>query len=201
MAIDVVTPPKTNKMSSNTNTTNNQNKPRLLHDTLHQIPVSVRFPISGTISNALFLVGYNLCVEYFENDMKGITAARIYSIVYVLFIPIAHALSSLIVFGWPSPYLPNLISNSPIGLSAMVIGTFCTGYFDKIELESTIDTFFVNVGIATAKGDQEDGSNNGDQFYCSLIVMAITGIWSYLLAVYINTPSSSDGKKDPKKEL
>ena len=206
MAIDVVSPKRHNSTNNGTTTTTNGGsveKPKLLHDSLHNIPQSIRFPLSGTLSNILFLYGFNTLVEIFDNpDTYNIPAARIYSIFYVCFIPIAHGLNSLLVFGWPTNnYIPSLLSNAPIGLTAMVIGTFCTGYFERIHLERSIDQFFINIGLVSSTNHPLDDDYESD-FYCSLIVMAITGIWSYLLSVYVNssTPSTSDSDKNKKKK-
>ena len=188
MAIDVTTPGKTNDK----NATNSSQPARLLHESLHQIPQGIRFPLCGAISNALFLTIFNTSVGALESD--SLTASNIYSIVYCLFIPMAHALNCGIVFGWPSPYLPNLAANAPIGLSAMVLGTVLTGYLDNIGMEATIDQFLLNVGIVQQPEEDEEKS----EFYCSLIVMAVTGVWSYILSVYVNSSSSS---KLPSSDL
>ena len=191
MAIDVPTNKTMNEEGGEKPT-----KPRLLHDSLHEIPQSFRFPIAGILSNVLFIAGFNACVEKFESD--ALPAGTIYSILYCLFIPVGHALSSLIVFGWPSPYLPNLLSNAPIGLTAMAIGTYFTGYFEKIQLEATIDQFLLGVGIVSQPEPDEEGS----EFYCSLIVMGITAVWSFLLSVYVNgSDSSSSSTSKKEKEL
>ena len=191
MAIEVPTNKTMNEEGGEKTT-----KPRLLHDSLHEIPQSFRFPIAGILSNVLFIAAFNACVEKFESD--ALPAGTIYSILYCLFIPVGHALSSLIVFGWPSPYLPNLLSNAPIGLTAMAIGTYFTGYFEKIQLEATIDQFLLGVGIVSQPEPDEEGS----EFYCSLIVMGITAVWSFLLSVYVNgSDSSSSSTSKKEKEL
>ena len=94
---------------------------------LHDVPQTVRFAIAGFLCNFGFLGGFNLAVNHLD---KYYAASTIYSIYYVFFIPVGHAINSLIVFGWPKPYLPSLLSNAPIGLTAMMLGTFFTGTYN-----------------------------------------------------------------------
>jgi hypothetical protein len=68
---------------------------------------------NGLLSNVLFMLCYNWCVEKFT----FVAPPTMYSIVYLVFIPIGHALVSLLVFGWPEKYIPSLLSNFPIGLT------------------------------------------------------------------------------------
>lgn len=60
-------------------------------------------------------------------------APTMYSIVYLVFIPIGHAMVSLFVFGWPEHYCPSLMSNFPIGLTAIGIGGGLTAWLDSID--------------------------------------------------------------------
>jgi hypothetical protein len=166
-------------------------KPRLLHESLHVIPQTLRFGATGAFGNVLFLLGYNLCLSAWESPR--FPASRIYAIFYCIFIPIAHALNSVLVFGWPQHYLASLVSNAPIGLSAMLIGTACTGYLDQIHFERTIHQFI------SSSDDLWNTQDHKEQFYSSLIVMAITGLWSYALAMWVNTTPAHD--KASKKEL
>ena len=194
MAIDVATP------GGNGNTTTcaaetAKPRPRLLHDSLEQIPQSIRFPLCGVLSNAIFLAGFNAAVDAFESE--SLPAARIYSLFYCLYIPFGHALVSLLVFGWPTPYLPSLASNAPIGLTAMAVGTLLTGYLDRIQLEGAIDRFLVDVGVVA----QPEPDAERSEFYCSLIVMAVTGVWTYVLSIYVNGSSAAtEDKKGEKRD-
>ena len=163
------------------------------HRSLNQIPQGPRFGISGALCNVIFIAGFNACVEAFESpDMP---ASRIYSLFYCAYIPVGHAINSLLVFGWPEKYLPSLMSNAPIGLTAMMLGTVLTGYFDRIGFEHTADQFLINIGVVSEPEPDEERS----EFYSSIVVMIITGVWSYLLSVWVN---AAPAKKKPEgKEL
>lgn len=132
-------------------------------------------------------------MEAFESpDMP---ASRIYSLFYCAYIPVGHAINSLLVFGWPEKYLPSLMSNAPIGLTAMMLGTVLTGYFDRIGFEHTADQFLINIGVVSEPEPDEERS----EFYSSIVVMVITGVWSYLLSMWVN---AAPAKKKPEgKEL
>jgi hypothetical protein len=82
-------------------------KPRLLHESLHVIPQTLRFGATGALGNVLFLLGYNFCLSAWESPR--LPASRIYAIFYCMFIPIAHALNSVLVFGWPQHYVASLV--------------------------------------------------------------------------------------------
>lgn len=80
--------------------------------TLTKIPMQVRFGIAGAFGNIIFLCLYNFAV----NKLDGIyPASTVYMAVYLLFIPVTHAVVSLLVFGWPRNYITSLMSNVPIG--------------------------------------------------------------------------------------
>ena len=76
------------------------------------------------------MVAYNSAVVQFEGLA---TSSTIYSIVYLIFIPVGHAFISLFVFGWPERYIPSLMSNAPVGLTAIAIGAALTAYLDKMD--------------------------------------------------------------------
>lgn len=182
MGIDVM-PPKSEEAP----------KLRLLHESLNKVPQGPRFGISGALCNIIFIAGFNACVEAFESP--SMPASRIYSIFYCCYIPIGHAINSLLVFGWPEKYLTSLMSNAPIGLSAMMLGTLLTAYFDRVHFEHTADQFLINIfGFVEPEPDEERS-----EFYSSLVVMVITGIWSYLLSIWVNSAPMT--KKPEKKEL
>lgn len=90
------------------------------------------------------------------------------------------------------------MSNAPIGLTAMMLGTILTGYFDRIHLEHKADQFLINnfgfLGFNEPEPDEERS-----EFYSSLVVMVITGVWSYLLSVWVNAAPAT--KKPAGKEL
>lgn len=138
------------------------------------------------------MITYNKAVTHFHL----IAPSTIYSVVYFCFIPIGHALVSLLVFGWPEKYFPSLISNFPIGLTAIAIGSVLTAYLDKIDLNTRIEDYIrdnFSFSKMPARADEEQG-----EFYSSLLVLVVTSVWTYLLSVYVNSPPQS---KYDKKEL
>lgn len=169
-------------------------QPRLIHPSLHQIPMQARFGLAGLLSNVIFMVLYNVSVAKFEHLYA---ASAIYSVVYFFFIPISHALSSGIVFGWPKKYFPNLISNYPIGLTAIAIGAACTAYLDRIGFNEMVEDMIRSWSWSTLEKVATDEDEKGE-FYSSLLVLVITSVWSYVLSVMINTPSEA---ADHEKEL
>jgi len=167
--------------------------PRLLHPTLHKIPMHVRFGLNGFISNVGFMVAYNMAVVHFQEKAESST---IYSIVYLIFIPVSHALISLLVFGWPDRYVPSLMSNAPIGLTAIALGAMLTAYLDRIGFNKlVVDRIaegWTSLGYeSTPTPDEEAG-----EFYSSLVVLIVTGVWTFVLSVIVNSPSESSEKKE-----
>ena len=166
----------------------------------------------------MFMFVYNYAVAQFENVA---TASTIYSVVYLIFIPIGHACISLLVFGWPEKYIPSLMSNFPIGLTAIALGAALTAYLDTVVSILDDDSTFVwwNIfmsvsyaivqnfnarvelllsknwsyfGFETPSPDQEESG----EFYSSLLVLLVTGIWTFVLSVVINAPAEPTDKKE-----
>lgn len=139
---------------------------------------------------------YNFLVETFAI----FPASRIYAVWYCCYIPIGHALNALLVFGWPDPYLPSLLSNAPIGLTAMTVGTLMTEYLDRIHFDAYVAPLASNLPFMPPPPTNEEEPG---EFYSSLVVMAVTGIFSYTASVYVNSGPSSKkgGAKGDKKEL
>lgn len=156
--------------------------------------MQVRFGINGFLCNAVFMVAYHSSVVQFEHMAHPST---IYSIVYLFFIPVGHALISLLVFGWPERYIPSLMSNFPIGLTAIALGAALTAYLDKIDFNDwAVELVKANWGSkpeTTATGTSE--GDNGE-FYSSLLVLFVTGIWTFVLSVVINSPTEPTDKKE-----
>jgi hypothetical protein len=168
---------------------------RACHRLLNKIPMQVRFGINGFLCNVVFMVAYNLSIAQFEHMANPST---IYSIVYLFFIPIGHALISLLVFGWPERYIPSLMSNFPIGLTAIALGASLTAYLDKIEFNDRVVelvkanwAYFGSKPETTATSEGEIG-----EFYSSLLVLFVTGIWTFVLSVVINSPTEPTHKKE-----
>jgi len=170
-----------------------QSPPRLLHPLLLKVPMHFRFGINGFICNVGFMVAYNMAVENFKEHAE---ASTIYSVVYLIFIPVGHALISLIVFGWPERYLPSLMSNAPIGVTAIALGAMLTAYLDQISFNK-LAVDMVAQGF-TKLGYEKDPSPQDEkgEFYSSLLVLLITGVWTFVLSVFINAPSEKSKDKE-----
>ena len=139
----------------------------------------------------LFMTTYNLLVSTFEP--MGYPASTIYAVFYTFYIPVGHLLTCLFVFGWPEKYLPSLMANAPIGLTAMAIGTALTGFLSKIQFNAMAGDFISSI-LGTSKSEEEEG-----EFYSSMVVMFATGVWCFVLSLYVNSEKKSDDKKE--KEL
>lgn len=139
------------------------------------------------------MVAYNTAVVQFQEKADPST---IYSIVYLIFIPVGHALISLLVFGWPERYLPSLMSNAPIGLTAIALGATLTAYLDQISFNMIVVDLIAkgwsSLGYESAPTPQDEKS----EFYSSLLVLLITGVWTFVLSVVINSPSETSEKKE-----
>lgn len=174
-------------------------KPQLIHESLDGLPRTARFLFNGLLTQVLFMTGYNLSVAAFEP--RGFEPATIYAVFYLGYIPVGHFLGCCFVFGWPADYLTNLAANAPIGLTAMALGTALTGLLSKVEFNaSAVEWIAAATGREPPTPEEEEG-----EFYSSLVVLAATSLWSFLLAVYVNS-APADGKKspvekDPAKEL
>lgn len=170
----------------------------IIHRSLHNISQSIRFLVNGLIGQVIFMTGYNFSASTFEP--MGYPASTIYAVFYLCYIPVGHALQSLFVFGWPKEYVPSLMSNAPIGLTAMVIGTMLTGFLSRVEFNSRAEDW-----ISSTFGTDPKDDDEGGEFYSSLVVMVATGVWCYVLSLYVNAAKpevkSHNIEKDPAKEL
>jgi hypothetical protein len=179
---------------------------------LHKVPMHIRFGLNGFLTNALFMIAYNYAVMQFEHQASSST---IYATVYFIFIPVTHACISLLVFGWPERYIRSLMSNAPVGLTAIVLGAALTAYLDEIEFnrwvaEAVIE-YWKLLGYRVeslplldeeqqqqqqSAGPRSNGSNKSGEFYSSLFVLIVTGIWTFVLSVFVNAPQESLEKKE-----
>jgi hypothetical protein len=136
---------------------------------------------------------YNYSVAQFESFA---TPSTIYSVVYFIFIPIGHACISLLVFGWPEKYVPSLMSNFPIGLTAIALGAALTAYLDTVNFNSRVEAMlskeWSKFGFDTPNPSEEEQG----EFYSSLLVLLVTGVWTFVLSVVINSPTESTDKKE-----
>ena len=154
--------------------------------------MQVRFGVAGALSNVVFMIAYNSAIPRLE---KYIAASTIYALVYFLFIPVSHVLCSLVVFGWPKEYVKSLLSNFPIGLSALLIGSAFTAYLDRIRFEIIADDF-VREYITNKPHIETDDIEEVGEFYSSLVVMVITGVWTYVISVMVNSRTCEQHKKE-----
>lgn len=136
------------------------------------------------------MIVYNSAVARFH----GTPPSTIYSIVYLIFIPLGHTLCCVLVFGWPERYIPSLMSNFPIGLTAIAIGGALTAYLDQIQFNSRIEDFIRDNFTFSHMPTRPDEEQS--EFYSSIAVLAVTSIWTYVLSVYINSPPTKSDKKE-----
>lgn len=154
---------------------------------LNKISITTRFAFNGLLSNVLFMLCYNWCIE----NIPSIAPPTMYSIVYLIFIPIGHALVSLLVFGWPEKYFPSLMSNFPIGLTAIGIGGGLTAWLDSIEFNESVAEY-----IRSNYNFHSMPSGDEGEFYSSIVVLLVTSIWTYILSIYVNSPPEVSEKKE-----
>jgi hypothetical protein len=82
----------------------------------------------------------------------------------------------------------------------MAIGTMLTGFLSRVEFHSRADDW-----ITSTLGTEPKAEDDGGEFYSSLVVMIATGVWCYVLSLYVNAAKPETKKhkfeKDPAKEL
>lgn len=142
------------------------------------------------------MLAYNYAALMFE---RTIAVSTIYSIVYLVFIPLGHAFVSLFVFGWPERYIASLMNNFPIGLSAIAIGSVLTGYLDSIHFTELVDEFvrdnFIFFKMPPRLNAEGIIDGEESQFWSSLVVLFVTSLWTYGLSIYVNTTPIISEKK------
>jgi hypothetical protein len=153
----------------------------------------IRFGLNGFLANVGFMIAYNSAVVQFESMAP---ASTIYSVVYLIFIPVGHALISLLVFGWPERYFPSLMSNAPIGLTAIALGATLTSYLDRIAFNKVAVDFIAQSWVSLGYDVEPKAEEEKGEFYSSLVVLVITGVWTFILSVVINSPSEISEKKE-----
>ena len=156
---------------------------------LHDIPQDLRFVITGAINTVGLILTLWIATVSFKHLYS---ASTIYTYVNLLYIPVGHAMSSLIVFGWPRQYVKNLLLNAPIGLTATALGSYITGYLEIIAFDTLCYEFLEDWNIL-------ENSGEGGSLFSSVLVMIITGIWGYLLSNFVNSgPKTKAGDKGVK---
>ena len=157
----------------------------LILDSLNKIPQQIRFGGVGIISNVLFLTGHGIFLKMLEP--KGFATSTIYAIFYLLYIPVGHLMNCLFVFGWPSNYLPSLLSNYPIGITSMMLGATATGWLAKIDFDSTVFGF-IQDNLIFLVGKQELVKEEVQGTYSGIVVLVLTSLWTFVLTSMVMAP-------------
>jgi hypothetical protein len=139
------------------------------------------------------MVVYNYAVTVFEHRTA---VSTIYSIVYFVFIPVGHVCVSLLVFGWPERYVASLMSNFPIGLTAIAIGGLLTGYLDSVKFSDRVEDFRRFNFNFSDMPPRVTADETDSQFWSSLLVLVVTSIWTYVLSIYVNSIPTKSEKKE-----
>lgn len=160
----------------------------LFHPLLEEIPLPFRFILSGVVGNGIFMFVYNTALKAFQ---PLASASVIFAVVQFCCIILNHFLNIGIVFGWPVNYVTSLMSNMPVGLSALVLGAATTSLLDQIDFDGRVNAVLGYIE------EEMEGEKGG--FWGSIAVMAVTGVFSYLALNFVN--ASSGGKPGDKKEL
>jgi len=148
--------------------------------------------MAGLINTIGFMIALTVGDTLLKEKMA---ASTIYSLSSILYLPIGHSITSLIVFGWPKPYLTNLLMNLPIGMAGTAIGSFCTGMLVSYNFDAKVTGLLQSLNLVALRSEVEDDDG---QAYTNIMVIIITGIWGYVLSVMVN---GSKPKKKHGKEL
>mmetsp|Transcript_32165 Transcript_32165/g.67054 ORF Transcript_32165/g.67054 Transcript_32165/m.67054 type:complete len:174 (-) Transcript_32165:254-775(-) len=166
-------------------------KSRLFHPLLDDVPLPIRFVISGVTGNAIFLMVYNMALGALKEFYD---AGIIFSVVQFGCIILNHFLNVGIVFGWPDNYFASLLSNMPVGLTSLALGAWLAG-----TLERTNFDFLVKNALGMLEEGEEELAGG---LLSSIAVMAVTGVYNYVVLNAINSKSDDgDEEKKKKKEL
>ena len=117
-----------------------------------------------------------------------------------MYMPVGHALTCLLVFGWPKPYLPSLIGTSPIGLSCMVIGTFLTGYLHKIKFDRIVQGYLELFPLLMPMKKSDDENKEASGTFSSVVVIIVTGLFTYIATDFVMGGGSRKTQTKNEKE-
>ena len=163
---------------------------RLFHPILANIPLPIRFVLSGVTGNVFFMAAYNMAFQRFQSVAS---ASAIFAVVQFACIIVNHLLNVGIVFGWPDNYFASLMSNMPIGLTSLAMGSFGAGYLERINFDDQVLVF-----LSQEVNDETEAKGG---FYSSLVVMGATGIFNYVALNIVNKAPSNENNVDKNKEL
>lgn len=99
----------------------------------------------------------------------------------------------------------SLMSNAPVGLTAIVLGAALTAYLDEVDFNRWVADAVVEYRkllgykVETPPPGEEDqgtGRDKPGEFYSSIFVLLVTGIWTFVLSVFVNAPEESSEKKE-----
>jgi hypothetical protein len=152
--------------------------------------------MAGIVNTVGFMIALSIGNTLLKDSFP---VSTIYSLSSILYLPVGHAITSLFVFGWPKPYLKNLLINLPVGMSGTAMGSFCTGLLVSYEFDSKVKRFLRMLNIGVAEVDDDDDGGIG-QTYTNIAVIIVTGIWGYFVSVLVNG-SKQPTKKQHEKEL
>ena len=173
---------------------------RLFHPLLEDIPLPVRFVISGVTGNAIFLILYNTALHSFQSIYD---AGTIFAVVQFGCIILNHWLNVGIVFGFPTNYLSSLASNMPVGLTSLALGAWLANACAHVQLDQRVREWMI--GSTTTVTDNNNDDAGG--LASSVVVMAVTGIFNYTVLNLINSNSNNDSndtnnsQPESKKDL
>mmetsp|Transcript_3538 Transcript_3538/g.3912 ORF Transcript_3538/g.3912 Transcript_3538/m.3912 type:complete len:174 (+) Transcript_3538:79-600(+) len=165
---------------------------RLLHPSLNGINKEIRFGVAGVLATVSFILLNSSLKEGLEDSL---THSTIYAISYVVSMPVTFLLNSGLVFGWPQNFISSFLSTVPIGLTGMALGTFSTGYLERIGFDAIVETFVKNNLSFSNVAEEVEEISGG---YVPYAVTAITGLWSYVLT---NAVLGGGSSKKHEKEL
>jgi ABC-type lipoprotein release transport system permease subunit len=139
--------------------------------------------MSGVICNVLQTVIYSTAVQKLDGIVEP---ARIYSFLYMFMMFVGHGMGALLVFGWPkNRYWSSFLSNAPIGIIGMLIGTTLTVFLTWIRYDEMI------INLIKTYAPIMPVKEHGD-LYSLLLVMGVTNMWTFAAANHVN--------KQPSKE-
>lgn len=88
------------------------------------------------------------------------------------------------------------MSNTPIGITAIVLGAVLTEYLDEMKFnKSAVDTIAQNWAYFGYEVEPTSEEEKGE-FYSSLLVLFVTGLWTFFLSIFVNSASEATHKKE-----